>query len=156
MELCLRCACTQVCGSCWAEAATGALSDRYKIATKGKLNLNLAPQNLLNFDPKLSGGGCQGGDSAKAYSFIRHFGITDDTCATFLGEDFGSNYGFDGPDVSLIGWVQGRMCHYCEWNGDCDWCAFAAHACACMRACCDHARTASARAACVACVCVRM
>ena len=38
-----------VCGSCWAEAATGALSDRYVIATQGKLRMNLAVQNLLNF-----------------------------------------------------------------------------------------------------------
>lgn len=39
-----------VCGSCWAEAATGALSDRYTIATNGKLRLNLAPQQLINFN----------------------------------------------------------------------------------------------------------
>ncbi len=39
-----------VCGSCWAEAATGALSDRYAIATEGKLRINLAPQQLINFN----------------------------------------------------------------------------------------------------------
>jgi hypothetical protein len=33
-----------VCGSCWAEASTGALSDRYSIATNGKLRVTLAPQ----------------------------------------------------------------------------------------------------------------
>jgi hypothetical protein len=33
-----------VCGSCWAEASTGALSDRYTIATNGKLRVTLAPQ----------------------------------------------------------------------------------------------------------------
>ena len=112
-----------VCGSCWAEAATGALSDRFKIATRGQLNLQLAPQNLLNFAPALTGGGCQGGDSAKAYSFIQRFGITDDTCTTFLGEDFGNNFGFGDPtsEKLLQAFVRGRMCHYCEWNGDCDW-----------------------------------
>jgi cathepsin X len=41
-----------VCGSCWAEAATGALSDRYAIATQGHLRINLAPQQLINFDSK--------------------------------------------------------------------------------------------------------
>lgn len=41
-----------VCGSCWAEAATGALSDRYVIATQGKLRVNLAPQQLINFNGK--------------------------------------------------------------------------------------------------------
>lgn len=39
-----------VCGSCWAEAATGALSDRYAVATQGLLKLNLAPQQLINFN----------------------------------------------------------------------------------------------------------
>jgi hypothetical protein len=41
-----------VCGSCWAEAATGALSDRYTIATQGRLRMNLAPQQLINFNAK--------------------------------------------------------------------------------------------------------
>jgi len=41
-----------VCGSCWAEAATGALSDRYFIATQGKLRVGLAVQQLLNFKEK--------------------------------------------------------------------------------------------------------
>ena len=36
-----------VCGSCWAEAATGALSDRFAIATSGKLRVTLAPQILI-------------------------------------------------------------------------------------------------------------
>ena len=42
----------RVCGSCWAEAATGALSDRYFIATEGKLRVGLAVQQLLNFKEK--------------------------------------------------------------------------------------------------------
>lgn len=41
-----------VCGSCWAEATTGALSDRYFIATQGKLRVGLAVQQLLNFKKK--------------------------------------------------------------------------------------------------------
>ena len=57
------------------------------------------------------------------YSFIKRFGITDDTCATFLGEDFGDNFGFADPtsENKLQAFVGSRMCHYCEWNGDCDW-----------------------------------
>lgn len=39
-----------VCGSCWAQAATGALSDRYKIATNNMFTSTLAPQNLINFN----------------------------------------------------------------------------------------------------------
>ena len=37
------------CGSCWAFAATGALSDRVKIATKGRLvDFSISPQALLD------------------------------------------------------------------------------------------------------------
>lgn len=64
-----------VCGSCWAEAATGALSDRYAIATLGKLRINLAPQQLLNFNSRITGGSCNGGDDLKAYDFIHKYGI---------------------------------------------------------------------------------
>eukprot|EP01035_Chromulina_nebulosa_P039267 gene39267-53087_t len=74
-----------VCGSCWAEAATGALSDRFTIATKGRLRINLAPQQLLNFNEKISGGSCNGGSDLKAYQFMYRYGITDDTCAPFMG-----------------------------------------------------------------------
>ena len=39
-----------VCGSCWAHAAASALTDRYKIATNNLFNLQLSPQNLINFN----------------------------------------------------------------------------------------------------------
>lgn len=55
----------QVCGSCWAEAATGALSDRYAIATQNKLRVQLGLQNLLNFKKNITGGACTGGNSLK-------------------------------------------------------------------------------------------
>jgi cathepsin X len=78
-----------VCGSCWAEAATGALSDRYTIATSGALRVQLAPQVLLNFVEDLTGGSCMGGNDLDAYKFVSRFGITDDTCAPFLGMNYG-------------------------------------------------------------------
>jgi cathepsin X len=35
------------CGSCWAHATTGALSDRFKIVTKASVpDINLSPQGL--------------------------------------------------------------------------------------------------------------
>ena len=37
----------------------GALSDRYRIATEGAVDVQLASQN---FDPTVTGGDCNGGD----------------------------------------------------------------------------------------------
>jgi len=110
-----------VCGSCWAEAATGALSDRYRIYTDGILQVNLAVQVLLNYDESVSGGSCMGGDDYKAAEFIHKYGISDDTCAPFSGIDFG--WGFDccdGTDTTKKN-VQSHMCHYCNWENECDW-----------------------------------
>jgi len=108
-----------VCGSCWAEAATGALSDRYRIATNGSVQVNLAVQVLLNHDKKITGGTCFGGDSFRAAHFFYKYGISDDTCAPFAGTDF--TWGFD----CCIGnkskaHVHAHMCYYCDWDGSCD------------------------------------
>jgi len=40
---------------------------------------------LLNFNQEVSGGSCNGGDANKAYDFIYKYGITDDSCAPFVG-----------------------------------------------------------------------
>lgn len=110
-----------VCGSCWAEAATGALSDRYRIATNGTLQVNLAVQVLLNYDASMSGGSCFGGDDLKAAEFIHRYGISDDTCAPFQGTDFG--WGFDccDGDDKTKAHVRAHMCHYCDWSDSCRW-----------------------------------
>eukprot|EP01048_Picozoa_sp_COSAG05_P001530 COSAG05_NODE_52_length_23775_cov_49.471110_5_plen_330_part_00 len=120
-----------VCGSCWAEAAMGALSDRYRIATAGAVDVQLAVQVLLNFDPHLTGGDCSGGDALKGYKFVKRFGITDDTCAPFIGESFGDNSmgetqpeGNEDPikkEAKVTAFVRARMCHFCDWDGNCDW-----------------------------------
>jgi cathepsin X len=106
-----------VCGSCWAEAATGALSDRYNIATGNKLRVQLAPQNLLNFKEKITGGGCTGGDSLKAYEFFHNYGVSDDTCATFVGVDYAR--GFVVAGMTKKDEVQAHMCYMCDWDGKC-------------------------------------
>jgi hypothetical protein len=46
----------------------GAINDRYRIATNNKLHVQLAVQNLLNFEWKTTGGDCDGGDSEKVRS----------------------------------------------------------------------------------------
>lgn len=106
-----------VCGSCWAEAATGALSDRYIIATQGKLRIALAPQVLINFNEEISGGSCNGGDDIKAYEFMYQYGIVDDTCAPFIGLNW--YLGYEVADMKEIEDVQSHQCRNCLWNGNC-------------------------------------
>ena len=106
-----------VCGSCWAEAVTGALSDRYIIATKGKAQVQLAPQVLINFNAKQSGGSCNGGDHLKAYEFMSKYGMVDDACAPYFGLNW--QHGFEVAAMKDVTEVKDHMCYSCLWNGDC-------------------------------------
>jgi len=106
-----------VCGSCWAEAATGALSDRFSLYTQRKLSANLSPQILLNFDKSITGGSCNGGDQIKAYEFISKYGIVDDTCQPFVGLNW--LHGFEVAAKTEVESVQARMCFTCGWGGTC-------------------------------------
>jgi len=97
------------CGSCWAFAAAGALSDRVKIATSGRLpDFNLAPQGML--DCGQSAGSCNGGNPTLAYEFAAEIGLTDETCMPYQGVD-NANWGeSDCAD---------RMCRRCDRFGTC-------------------------------------
>ena len=69
-----------LCGSCWAHAASGALSDRYKIATGGLAGeINISPQGLLDCsadanDNATYAGSCNGGNPTLAYDSISKLG----------------------------------------------------------------------------------
>jgi len=106
-----------VCGSCWAESVTGALTDRYLIATNNKLQIQLSPQQLLNFNARTSGGSCNGGDDLKAYEFISVYGISDDTCAPFVGLNW--LRGFEVASMTDVDEVRDHMCYICTWGGTC-------------------------------------
>jgi cathepsin X len=106
-----------ICGSCWAEALTGALTDRYNYATKGVLQIQLASQNLLNFKSHITGGSCSGGDALKGYEFIYKYGITDDTCTPYRGLEY--EHGFEIHDMKSKEDVTSHMCYSCDWNGNC-------------------------------------
>jgi len=108
-----------VCGSCWAEAAMGAFSDRFAIATNNSLKIQLAVQVLLNFNGELTGGGCLGGDSGRAYKFAHNYGVTDDTCAPFLGVNYG--WGFEHAEGLSRDDVLTHLCQACGWDGGCNW-----------------------------------
>lgn len=96
---------------------SGALSDRYTIATQGKLRMNLAPQQLLNFNERISGGSCNGGSDLKAYQFIHKYGIADDTCAPFVGLNW--LRGFTVAAMTDIDDVRKHQCYLCTWQGSC-------------------------------------
>eukprot|EP00928_Gymnodinium_smaydae_P089977 TRINITY_DN73844_c0_g1_i1.p1 TRINITY_DN73844_c0_g1~~TRINITY_DN73844_c0_g1_i1.p1 ORF type:complete len:316 (-),score=41.83 TRINITY_DN73844_c0_g1_i1:136-1083(-) len=104
----------RICGSCWAQAATSALSDRLFIQTEGRgVATLLAPQVLLdlnNLAPQA--GGCNGGDAELAYDFIRRYGIADESCSPYQGVDV-STWGEGNISVTA------RMCRVCDWDGTC-------------------------------------
>jgi len=72
----------QYCGSCWAHAATSALSDRIKYARNAAWpDINLSPQLIISCEQKDYG--CHGGNSIYVYEWIKDNYITDETCAIY-------------------------------------------------------------------------
>jgi len=70
------------CGSCWAHAATSALSDRIKIARKGAWpDINIAPQVLISCE--MQDQGCHGGEPLNAFSYMHYNYVTDETCSIY-------------------------------------------------------------------------
>jgi len=90
------------CGSCWAHAATSALSDRIKIARKAAWpDINIAPQVLVSCEQKDEG--CNGGSALNSYQFIYENYITDETCSIYQGR----------------GWTNGLGCSPMSFCRDC-------------------------------------
>ena len=100
------------CGACWALASTGALTDRFIIATGAKQPVvPLSAQVLMDCSSYLlTTGSCGGGSDILAYEFISKYGITDITCSPYMGEVF-TNWG-ELP-------CQERMCRKCDRFGSC-------------------------------------
>lgn len=97
------------CGSCWAHASTGALTDRIIIAKKAQTPfVRLSPQVLL--DCATSAGSCNGGSDLYAYKYIHENGITDVSCLPYVGVDV-SNWG-ELP-------CEQRTCKNCDRFGSC-------------------------------------
>lgn len=69
------------CGSCWAFAASEVLSDRFCIASQGKVNVVLSPEDLVSCD--YFDHGCNGGNPALSWVFLRYFGIVSDECKPY-------------------------------------------------------------------------
>ena len=61
------------CGSCWAQATTSALADRFIVADRTKYaNLALSPQVIVNCR---AGGSCEGGNPSAVYEFAHNVGV---------------------------------------------------------------------------------
>jgi len=69
------------CGSCWAFAASETLSDRFCIASNGKVNVVLSPEDMVECDS--SNAGCNGGNLALAWKYLSNTGIVTDTCLPY-------------------------------------------------------------------------
>jgi cathepsin B len=72
----------QQCGSCWAFAGTEVLSDRFCIASNGKVNIILSPQDLVSCDN--SDYGCQGGYLQNEWQYMVNSGVVPDDCFPYV------------------------------------------------------------------------
>jgi cathepsin B len=68
----------QSCGSCWAFAASEVLSDRLCIASQGKTDVILSPQDLVSCDK--NDYGCGGGYLDISWDYIVANGVVSDEC----------------------------------------------------------------------------
>jgi cathepsin B len=66
------------CGSCWAFGAVESISDRFCIASKGKINYILSFQDLVSCDD--NDDGCEGGDADSAFNYVQTSGLVTGTC----------------------------------------------------------------------------
>ncbi|RZF37496.1 hypothetical protein LSTR_LSTR015994 [Laodelphax striatellus] len=73
------------CGSCWAVAAAEALTDRFCIASNGKIKTHLSMEDLLSCCNEC-GYGCNGGFLGRAWNYFKVHGIVS-------GGDFDSHEG---------------------------------------------------------------
>jgi len=72
----------QHCGSCWAFAASEAISDRFCIASNGNVNVVLSPQYLVSCNNVLNHG-CNGGVPLFSWWFIARQGLVTDDCLPY-------------------------------------------------------------------------
>ncbi len=73
------------CGSCWAHAASEVLSDRFCIASQGKVNVVLSPQDMVSCD--YLDHGCNGGILTTSWVYLEYFGIVTDACKPYVSGD---------------------------------------------------------------------
>ena len=93
----------QYCGSCWAHAATSALSDRIKIARKASWpDVNISPQVLISCS--MNDEGCHGGYALSAFKFMHDNEVTDESCQAYRAR--GHDNGIQCAPINVC-----RDCH---------------------------------------------
>ncbi|CAH0403075.1 unnamed protein product [Chilo suppressalis] len=73
------------CGSDWAVAIAGVMSDRFAIQSNGAENLRMSPQSLLSCNRR-SQRGCDGGNVDVAWNFAKSQGLVDEDCYPYEGK----------------------------------------------------------------------
>jgi len=66
------------CGSCWAFSGAEVLGDRFTIATNGKTNVVLSPEDMVSCDT--GDMGCGGGMLDSEWKYLVETGIVSDAC----------------------------------------------------------------------------
>merc|ERR1711881_505883 len=66
------------CGACYAFAAASAMSDRFFLASRGRINVAISPQSLLN-----CANGCKGGSAADAFKVMLTNAASPTWCAAY-------------------------------------------------------------------------
>jgi len=75
----------QLCGDCWAHAATGTVEAKIKIARNdSNFEVDLSEQDLVSCS---AAGDCSGGQSYDALDYITNNGIVDENCFEESGTD---------------------------------------------------------------------
>jgi cathepsin B len=71
----------QQCGSCWAFGATESFSDRFAIASNGKVDVVLSPEDMVSCDT--NDYGCNGGYMDMAWEYLDQTGVVSDSCLPY-------------------------------------------------------------------------
>ena len=81
------------CGSCWAHGASEVLSDRFCLASEGKINVTFSPQQLVDCD--YTDMGCNGGFLTTPFIFYSLVGANTDECyGEYVSGETGAPSGF--------------------------------------------------------------
>eukprot|EP01135_Chromosphaera_perkinsii_P002822 Nk52_evm12s228 gene=Nk52_evmTU12s228 len=79
------------CGSCWIHGSLHVVQDRLKVNKLGVGNdIILSRQEFLNCAKvRGHGNGCGGGEATDVYSYMKKYGVPDNTCSIYKAQESG-------------------------------------------------------------------